>query len=89
MAVERLRQVLDDIPGVKIAVLFGSAIRGRPVRDVDVGICLDSKAGLKGPAKMANVLEDALGVPVGLASEGAPQTEVEGPARRVEADRKG
>ena len=64
MAAEKLRRVLEDMPGVKIAVLFGSVMRGRPVRDVEVAVCLDSKVGLRDLARMANVLEDALGLGV-------------------------
>ena len=64
VAAEKLRRVLEDMPGVKIAVLFGSVMRRRPVRDVDVAVCLDSKVGLRDLARMANVLEDALGLGV-------------------------
>ena len=61
---EKLRGLLSSMPEVSIAVLFGSVTRRNFVRDVDVGVCLGSKYDLKDLVKMANVLEDALGLPV-------------------------
>jgi predicted nucleotidyltransferase len=42
LAVDRLRQALEQVPGVRLAVLFGSAATGTagPKSDVDVGILL-------------------------------------------------
>jgi predicted nucleotidyltransferase len=62
--VEKARDVLSTMPEVRIAVLFGSATRRRFVRDVDVGVCLDPEPELRGLIRIANRLEDALGVPV-------------------------
>jgi len=61
---EKLGKVLDDMPEVKVAVLFGSVTRRKFVRDVDVGVFLSSKDELKDLFRLANVLEDALGMPV-------------------------
>jgi len=40
---ERLRQQAGDVPGLKLAVLFGSTARGeaRPRSDVDLGILIE------------------------------------------------
>lgn len=62
--VKKLNSVLDGIPEVKIAVLFGSVTRRKSVRDVDVGVCLNSKDELRDLIKLANMLEDSLKVPV-------------------------
>ena len=36
----RLIEVLEANPGVRFAYLFGSAARGEPFRDLDVGVML-------------------------------------------------
>jgi predicted nucleotidyltransferase len=43
---ETLRSVLDQMPAVRLAVLFGSAAEGtaRPVSDLDVGVSLQPGA---------------------------------------------
>ena len=63
---ETLRRIFASMLEVKIAVLFGSLTRRELVRDVDIGVYLDPKPNLKEFIKMANMLEDALGVPVDL-----------------------
>lgn len=60
----KLRSVLEALPDVKVAVLYGSVLRRRSVRDVDVGVYLGSAPDLMRVVKIAGVLEDALGVPV-------------------------
>jgi predicted nucleotidyltransferase len=63
---ERLRSILNELPEVKIAVLFGSITRRNVVRDVDVGIYLEPQPRLRDLIKISNMLEDALGIPVDL-----------------------
>jgi predicted nucleotidyltransferase len=63
---ERLRSILNELPEVKIAVLFGSITRRNVVRDVDVGVYLDPQPRLRDLIKISNLLEDALGIPVDL-----------------------
>ena len=62
--VEKLSTILRDIPEVNIALLFGSATRRRFVRDIDVGVYLNSQDELKHIIKITNLLEDALNIPV-------------------------
>jgi predicted nucleotidyltransferase len=62
--VKKLSKILRDMPKVKIALLFGSATRRRFVRDIDVGVYLNSQDELKDIIKITNLLEDALKVPV-------------------------
>ena len=40
---ERLRRVLEETPGVRLAVLFGSAVKGalKPDSDIDIGVLLE------------------------------------------------
>ncbi|RLI04610.1 nucleotidyltransferase domain-containing protein [Candidatus Bathyarchaeota archaeon] len=64
MVAEKLRKTLSTISEVKIAVLFGSALRREFVRDVDVGVYLDPSFELKDLVKLANLLEDVLRIPV-------------------------
>jgi predicted nucleotidyltransferase len=63
---ERLRSILNELPEVKIAVLFGSITRRNVVRDVDVGVYLEPQPRLRDLIKISNLLEDALGIPVDL-----------------------
>jgi predicted nucleotidyltransferase len=44
-APERLTRVLAEDPALRWAYLFGSAARGEPFRDLDVGVVLDSELG--------------------------------------------
>jgi len=60
----RLKAALERLPDLVVAVLFGSALRRRPVRDVDVGVYFRSEEGLKDMIDLANMLEDELGLPV-------------------------
>jgi predicted nucleotidyltransferase len=63
---ERLRSILNELPEVKIAVLFGSITRRNVVGDVDVGVYLDPQPRLRDLIKISNLFEDALGIPVDL-----------------------
>lgn len=61
---KKLNDVLRDVPEVRIAVLFGSVTKRRFVRDIDIGVCLNSMDELKDLIKITNSLEDALRLPV-------------------------
>jgi|Deesub1362A_J573_1020465.scaffolds.fasta_scaffold00519_29 hypothetical protein len=61
---KKLRDILGGLPEVKIAVLFGSALRRSFVRDVDVGVYVDPEPSLKDFVKLSCLIEDALGMPV-------------------------
>ena len=61
----KLREALDK-RDVAVAVLFGSALRRRRVRDVDVGVYLEGERGLGELLKLEAELESVLGVPVDL-----------------------
>jgi predicted nucleotidyltransferase len=61
---EKLMEILEGVPEVKIAVLFGSVLRRSYVRDLDLGVYMDPELDFKGFVAMVNMLEDALGMPV-------------------------
>ncbi len=61
--IEKLKDILSTLPEVKIAVLFGSSIRREFVRDIDIGVLLSPKTELKDIIRIANILEDKLGIP--------------------------
>ena len=61
---KKLVSLLDGIPEVKIAVLFGSVLRRCYVRDVDLGVYMDPEPDLKGFIAFCNMIEDVLGIPV-------------------------
>lgn len=61
---KRLREVLNSMPDVKIAVLFGSALTRNLVRDLDVGVYMEGEPDLKRVVEIAGVLEDSTGIPV-------------------------
>jgi hypothetical protein len=65
-AIDALRLVLEPMPGVVLAVLFGSAARNRAGResDLDVGLILDE--GQAPAARIAVALERATGRTVDL-----------------------
>lgn len=57
----RLIEALSDSPSVRWAYLFGSAARGEPFRDLDVGVMLDSEAkGAVAFGSIAAALEAAV-----------------------------
>jgi predicted nucleotidyltransferase len=62
--IETLKRVLDTMPSVRLAVLFGSATRraARPTSDVDIGILLDRDTDPS--SALAVALERAVGRPV-------------------------
>jgi predicted nucleotidyltransferase len=65
-AVETLTRVLEQIPAVRLAVLFGSAARrtDRPDSDIDLAVLLEGEADSVSP--LAVTLERAVGRPVDL-----------------------
>jgi predicted nucleotidyltransferase len=63
---ERTLQVLRTRPGVRLAVLFGSASRGEGGPGSDVDILVRMRGGWRGRAETAFALENALGRPVQL-----------------------
>jgi len=63
---KKLMKVLEGIPGIKIAVVFGSILRRDYVRDVDLGVYMDPEPDLKEFIAVCNMIEDALGMPVDL-----------------------
>jgi predicted nucleotidyltransferase len=64
MLVDRLRTVLSGRPELVIAVLFGSVLRRKLVRDVDVGVYFHSEESLTDVIDLSNMLEDELKLPV-------------------------
>ena len=62
--VDRLRAVLGGRPELVIAVLFGSVLRRKPVRDIDVGVYFRSEESLTDVIDLSNMLEDELKLPV-------------------------
>jgi predicted nucleotidyltransferase len=64
--IEPVKSVLRQLPGVRLAILFGSAARGtrRPHGDVDVGVSLDD--GTQHLPTLAVALERATGRRVDL-----------------------
>lgn len=62
--VEVSRSVLEKFDFVEIAVIFGSALRRGVVRDVDVGLVLNTEPSLRVINEVASALEQELRVPV-------------------------
>lgn len=65
-ALERLRRVLDGTPGLRLAVLFGSAARRtlKPDSDIDIGVLLEP--GIEGSPALGVALDRAAGRSVDL-----------------------
>jgi uncharacterized protein len=65
-AIVRVRRVLEETPGVRLAVLFGSAARQqlKPGSDIDVGVLLDR--GFERSPTFGVALDRAAGRPVDL-----------------------
>ena len=64
--VERLREVLEKRGDVLIAVVFGSAVRRRLVRDLDVAVFFRGQPSLRQVLGLAAELEEAVKIPVDL-----------------------
>ena len=65
---EKLLPIFNTLPIVEKAVLFGSYAKGKPTRQSDIDILIDSKGKMKG-IDFFGVLEnitEALNVPVDL-----------------------
>jgi len=63
---KKMVAVLSGLSSLKIAVLFGSALRRRIVRDLDLGIVMEPEPSLRELITLANVLEGTLGIPVDI-----------------------
>jgi predicted nucleotidyltransferase len=59
--VEPLKRVLDDTPGVRLAVLFGSAAKGalKSDSDIDIGVSIEGHGDVEPALRVA--LERAVG----------------------------
>jgi len=64
--VEVSRSVLEKFDFIEIAVIFGSALRRGVVRDIDVGLVLNTESSLRVINEVASALEQELGVPVDI-----------------------
>jgi predicted nucleotidyltransferase len=62
--VDRLKSSLERLPNLVIAVLFGSALRRRRVRDVDVAVYFSSEESLREIVDLSSRLEEELKLPV-------------------------
>jgi predicted nucleotidyltransferase len=63
-ASRRLRGILSGMMDVKVAVLFGSILRRKLIRDLDIGVFMNPEPNLKRITEISGILEDALGLPV-------------------------
>lgn len=61
---KKMVTVLSGLSSLNIAVLFGSALRRRIVRDL--GIVMEPEPSLRELITLANVLEGTLGIPVDI-----------------------
>jgi predicted nucleotidyltransferase len=62
--VDKLKSTLEKLPNLVIAVLFGSALRRRYVRDVDVAVYFSSEESLREIIDLSSRLEEELKLPV-------------------------
>jgi uncharacterized protein len=60
-AVQSVRDVLETVPGVRLAVLFGSTARERATRGSDIDIGVSMLPGMKVPPSAQVALERAAG----------------------------
>jgi predicted nucleotidyltransferase len=63
-ASRRLRGIFSGMMDVKVAVLFGSILRRKLIRDLNIGVFMNLEPNLKRIAEISGILEDALGLPV-------------------------
>lgn len=64
--VDKVRDFFERMTEIKFAVIFGSAVRRRLVRDIDIAVYSRPELSLRKLIEVANVLEDLLGTPVDL-----------------------
>lgn len=64
--VDKVRAFFERMPEIRFAVIFGSAVRRRLVRDIDIAVYARPELSLRKLIEVANVLEDLLGTPVDL-----------------------
>ncbi len=63
---ECVARVLGGDERIQLAVVFGSASRGEPARDVDIGVYAKGELALGELARYAAELEECIGLPVDL-----------------------
>jgi predicted nucleotidyltransferase len=61
---DQLKIVLEKLHNLVIAVLFGSVLKRRMVRDIDVGVYFHPEEDLKDIINLAGILEDEIRIPV-------------------------
>ncbi|MEQ9715139.1 MAG: nucleotidyltransferase family protein [Candidatus Asgardarchaeia archaeon] len=64
--VPKLKQILVKDNRVKIAIIFGSALRRREVRDIDIAIYAYPRLSLKEILLLGDRLERAIDIPIDL-----------------------
>jgi hypothetical protein len=64
--VKIVKEVLERFEFIEIAVLFGSILRRNFIRDIDVGLVVDSEISFKEFNEVASTLEQTLNIPVDL-----------------------
>ena len=75
--VPRLRDFFRDRREILLAAVFGSAVRRRLVRDLDLAILFRGKPGLMDLCRLTAELEDLTGIPIDLGPlDRAPPTVV-------------
>jgi uncharacterized protein len=65
-AVDRVKEVLESVPGVRLAVLFGSTAGGRARAGSDIDVAVSIGPGLELPPSLQVALERATGQPVSV-----------------------
>jgi predicted nucleotidyltransferase len=63
---DQLKIVLEKLHNLVIAVLFGSVLKRRMVRDIDVGVYFQPREDLKDIINLAGILEDEIRIPVDI-----------------------
>ncbi len=59
-----VKDALSDIPGIKVAFIFGSVARGEERSDSDVDVCIVGSASNRAIGEAMNSAEKAIGRPV-------------------------
>jgi predicted nucleotidyltransferase len=63
---DQLKIVLEKLHNLVIAVLFGSVLKRRMVRDIDVGVYFQPREDLKDIINLAGILEDEIRIPIDI-----------------------
>jgi predicted nucleotidyltransferase len=69
---DQLKIVLEKLHNLVIAVLFGSVLKRRMVRDIDVGVYFHPEEDLKDIINLAGILEDEIRIPVDVSHFRSP-----------------